>query len=77
MLQSAQGGPAGEVHCVRRCAQVLEDVSAEHANKTITIEPHPHSASAVQVGVCVFLGGGGGFHFPATGRALPAQALAL
>jgi ubiquitin-like-conjugating enzyme ATG3 len=28
--------------------QVLEDVSAEHARKTITIEPHPHGAGAVQ-----------------------------
>lgn len=29
--------------------QVLEDVSEEHARKTITIEPHPHGgAGAVQ-----------------------------
>lgn len=26
--------------------QVLEDVSEDHARKTITVEPHPHGASA-------------------------------
>ncbi|KAG8460321.1 hypothetical protein KFE25_011812 [Diacronema lutheri] len=28
-------------------AQVLEDISTEHANKTCTIEPHPHLVSGV------------------------------
>jgi hypothetical protein len=30
-------------------AQVLEDVSEEHARKTVTMEPHPHGAAGVQV----------------------------
>ena len=29
--------------------QVLEDVSEEHARKTVTMEPHPHGGSGVQV----------------------------
>lgn len=29
-------------------SQVLEDVSEEHARKTVTLEPHPHESSAVQ-----------------------------
>ncbi|KAI3431543.1 hypothetical protein D9Q98_004592 [Chlorella vulgaris] len=29
-------------------SQVLEDVSAEHARKTVTMEPHPHGGAAVQ-----------------------------
>lgn len=29
---------------------MLEDVSEEHARKTVTMEPHPHGASGVQVG---------------------------
>lgn len=28
---------------------VLEDVSVEHAHKTVTVEPHPHSSAAVAV----------------------------
>ncbi|KAI7837881.1 hypothetical protein COHA_008368 [Chlorella ohadii] len=29
-------------------AQVLEDVSEEHARKTVTMEPHPHGGAGVQ-----------------------------
>ncbi|PRW39093.1 Autophagy-related 3 [Chlorella sorokiniana] len=29
-------------------AQVLEDVSEEHARKTVTMEPHPHGGTGVQ-----------------------------
>lgn len=28
--------------------QVLEDISAEHARKTVTVEPHPHAVSGLQ-----------------------------
>ncbi|KAL6783742.1 ATG3 [Auxenochlorella protothecoides x Auxenochlorella symbiontica] len=28
--------------------QVLEDISAEHARKTVTVEPHPHGVAGVQ-----------------------------
>jgi hypothetical protein len=31
-------------------AQVLEDVSQEHARKTVTMEAHPHGPGGVQVG---------------------------
>ena len=37
------------VNCLLLSAgQVLEDVSEEHARKTITMEPHPHGPGWVQ-----------------------------
>jgi ubiquitin-like-conjugating enzyme ATG3 len=32
-------------------AQVLEDISAEHANKTCTIEPHPHYEAGIYASI--------------------------
>lgn len=35
------------------CVQILEDVSEEHARKTITVDPHPHmSLSAASIHPC-------------------------
>ena len=36
---------AGAGRALPRPAQVLEDVSEEHARKTITMEPHPHGGA--------------------------------
>ena len=35
------------------CLQVLEDVSEEHARKTVTVEPHPNlSITAASIHPC-------------------------
>ncbi len=46
--------------CVCMCVftQILEDVSEEHARKTITVDPHPHlNISAASIHPCRHAGG--------------------
>jgi hypothetical protein len=43
--------------CAHACMQVLEDVSEEHAKKTITVDPHPHmTLSAASIHPCRWVG---------------------